>query len=282
MDESARQEALADLLAASRRLVVLTGAGCSTESGIPDYRDAQGAWKRAPPMMYQEFIGSVAARQRYWARACIGWRRFRSVEPGRAHHALAQLERAGRIQHLITQNVDGLHQRAGSRRVIDLHGRIDAVECLQCRGRFARTQIQARLDELNPHWRMLEAAMAPDGDALLDERACRQFQLVDCDRCGGSLKPAVVFFGEAVPPDTVAQAYAALATADALLVVGSSLMVYSGYRFVRAACERGLPVALVNLGATRADAQVSLKIEAPCGQALERLAETLASGATIG
>jgi len=282
MDESARQEALADLLAASRRLVVLTGAGCSTESGIPDYRDAQGAWKRAPPMMYQEFIGSVAARQRYWARACIGWRRFRSVEPGRAHHALAQLERAGRIQHLITQNVDGLHQRAGSRRVIDLHGRIDAVECLQCRGRFARTQIQARLDELNPHRRMLEAAMAPDGDALLDERACRQFQLVDCDRCGGSLKPAVVFFGEAVPPDTVAQAYAALATADALLVVGSSLMVYSGYRFVRAACERGLPVALVNLGATRADAQVSLKIEAPCGQALERLAETLASGATIG
>ena len=282
MDESARQEALADLLAASRRLVVLTGAGCSTESGIPDYRDAQGAWKRAPPMMYQEFIGSVAARQRYWARACIGWRRFRSVEPGRAHHALAQLERAGHIQHLITQNVDGLHQRAGSRRVIDLHGRIDAVECLQCRGRFARTQIQARLDELNPHWRMLEAAMAPDGDALLDERACRQFQLVDCDRCGGSLKPAVVFFGEAVPPDTVAQAYAALATADALLVVGSSLMVYSGYRFVRAACERGLPVALVNLGATRADAQVSLKIEAPCGQALERLAETLASGATIG
>jgi NAD-dependent SIR2 family protein deacetylase len=282
MSESGRQQALVDLLAGSRRLVVLTGAGCSTESGIPDYRDERGAWKRKPPMMYQEFLGSVAARQRYWARACIGWRHFREVAPGRSHHALAQLEHAGRIECLITQNVDGLHQRAGSRRVIDLHGRIDAVDCLQCCGRFQRAQIQARFDELNPDWARLGAAMAPDGDALLDESACREFRLVDCERCGGPLKPAVVFFGEAVPPGSVAHAYAALAVADALLVAGSSLMVYSGYRFVRAACERGLPVALVNLGATRADAQVSLKLEAPCGRALEQLAEALATGAAIG
>ncbi len=279
MAESACQRALADLLAPSRRLVVLTGAGCSTESGIPDYRDARGAWKRAPPMMYQEFVGSLAARQRYWARACIGWRRFRDVSPGRSHAALARLEHGGRIECLITQNVDGLHQRAGSRRVIDLHGRIDTVECLRCQHRTPRAEVQSRLEELNPHWTRLEASMAPDGDALLDAEICCDFRLIDCERCGGPIKPAVVFFGEPVPVDTVAEAHAALARADALLVAGSSLMVYSGYRFVRAACERGLPVAVVNLGATRADALVRLKLEAPCGATLERLADALGTDA---
>jgi len=267
-----RVDALAELLAGSRRLLVLTGAGCSTESGIPDYRDERGAWKRAPPMSYQEFIGSPAARQRYWARGSIGWRRIRGVQPGRSHRALARLEQAGRIDCMITQNVDGLHQRAGSQRVIDLHGRIDAVDCLHCRVAFSREQIQARLDALNPQWAQLQAHMAPDGDAQLDDSWCAQFRLVDCERCQGLLKPAVVFFGEAVPAGTVTQAYAALARADALLVVGSSLMVYSGYRFVRAACERGLPVAMVNRGATRADGQVPLKIEAACADVLEQLA----------
>lgn len=264
-------DALAELLARSRRLVVLTGAGCSTESGIPDYRDERGAWKRPPPMSYQEFIGSPAARRRYWARSAIGWRRIRAVLPGRPHHALARLESAGRIDCVITQNVDGLHQRAGSRRVIDLHGRIDAVHCLHCRGSFPREQIQARLDGLNPQWAQLQASAAPDGDAELDGSLGGEFQLVDCERCRGPLKPAVVFFGEAVPEDTVAQAYAALDRADALLVVGSSLMVYSGYRFVRAACERALPVALVNRGSTRADAQVAFKIEGSCGEVLEQV-----------
>jgi NAD-dependent SIR2 family protein deacetylase len=281
MSPLAPEEALARLLAGSRRLVVLTGAGCSTESGIPDYRDVSGAWKRKPPMMFQEFIASSSARQRYWARACIGWRQFHGVSPGRSHHALARLEQAGRVDCVITQNVDGLHQRAGSRRVIDLHGRIDGVECLRCRAAFTRAEIQARLDALNPRWAEVHAAMGPDGDALLDEDAWQQFRLVDCENCQGALKPAVVFFGEAVPPGTVSAAYAALADADALLVAGSSLMVYSGYRFVRAACERGLPVAVVNLGTTRADAQVSLKVEASCGETLERLAETLASKAAI-
>ena len=281
MSALAPAEALARLLAGSRRLVVLTGAGCSTESGIPDYRDVGGAWKRKPPMMFQEFIGSSSARQRYWARACIGWRQFDSVSPGRSHHALARLEQVGRVDCVITQNVDGLHQRAGSRRVIDLHGRIDGVECLRCRAAFTRAEIQARLNALNPRWAEAHAAMGPDGDALLEEEGWRQFRLVDCVNCQGALKPTVVFFGEAVPAVTVSAAYAALADADALLVAGSSLMVYSGYRFVRAACERGLPVAVVNLGTTRADAQVSLKVEASCGEALERLAETLASNAAI-
>jgi NAD-dependent SIR2 family protein deacetylase len=281
MTTLAPAESLATLLADSRRLVVLTGAGCSTESGIPDYRDVTGAWKRKPPMMFQEFTASSAARQRYWARACIGWRQFHGVAPGRSHRALARLEQAGRVDCVITQNVDGLHQRAGSHRVIDLHGRIDGVECLHCRAVYRRADIQARLDVLNPDWAGVHAAMAPDGDALLEEEGWQQFRLVDCEHCQGALKPTVVFFGEAVPAGTVSAAYAALAAADALLVAGSSLMVYSGYRFVRAACERGLPVAVVNLGTTRADSLVSLKVEASCGEALEHLAETLATSAAI-
>jgi len=276
MAASTRVDTLAELLR-DRRLLVLTGAGCSTESGFPDYRDDRGAWKRPPPMTYQEFIGSVAARQRYWARASIGWRRTRALQPGPAHLALAQLEQSGRVEHLITQNVDGLHHKAGSRCVIDLHGRIDTVHCLHCRGSFAREQIQARLEAVNPHWWQRQASLAPDGDAQLDAAVCLEFKLVDCERCGGALKPAVVFFGEAVPQPIVAQAFEALERAEALLVVGSSLMVYSGYRFVRAACERGLPVGLINRGATRADQQVALKIEAPCGVVLEQLAARIMS-----
>jgi NAD-dependent SIR2 family protein deacetylase len=267
----ARVDTLAELLR-DRRLLVLTGAGCSTESGIPDYRDEHGAWKRPQPMTYQEFIGGTAARQRYWARASIGWRRMRGVLPGRAHRVLAQLERAGHIECLITQNVDGLHQKAGSRRVIDLHGRIDSVHCLHCRESFARESVQARLDALNPQWWQHQARLAPDGDAPLEASLCSEFQLADCERCHGPLKPGVVFFGEAVPPPIVAQAYAAVERAEMMLVIGSSLMVYSGYRFVRAACERGMPVALINRGATRADQQVTVKIEAACGDVLEQLA----------
>jgi NAD-dependent SIR2 family protein deacetylase len=259
-------DSLTELFRHSRHAVVLSGAGCSTESGLPDYRDRDGAWKRTPPMTYQEFLGGLAARQRYWAQSAAGWRQFSGVLPGRAHLALAALERAGRVECVITQNVDGLHQRAGSRMVIDLHGRIDAVECLQCRATFPRERIQAQLEALNP-----------PADSTF-----QVFSLVDCPSCLGPLKPAVVFFGETVPHSTVARAYAALDDADALVVVGSSLMVYSGYRFVRHALERGLPVALVNLGATRADSQVALKIEADCGQVLEQIAAKLATGGTIG
>ncbi len=268
---TASLETLVALVRRSRRLLVLSGAGCSTESGIPDYRDHEGAWKRVQPMTYQEFTGSHAARQRYWARALIGWRQFRGVLPNRAHYALARLEQLGRIHCLITQNVDGLHQHAGSVRVIDLHGRIDTVECLACARAWPREAIQARLEQLNPQWRELEARMAPDGDALLEDVDFGGFELAACENCAGALKPAVVFFGEAVPRERVARAEAAVQAADALLVVGSSLMVYSGYRFVRAAHERGLPLASVNLGRTRADALFSLKIEQPCGTVLEQL-----------
>ncbi len=277
--EAAALETLARIVLRSRRLVVLTGAGCSTESGIPDYRDEAGAWKRKPPMAYQEFMASHAARQRYWARAAIGWRALRAVGPNRAHHVLARLERAGRIPCLITQNVDGLHQRAGSRQVVDLHGRIDAVECLRCARTWPREDIQTRLEQLNPQWDGLDARMAPDGDARLEHVDFTSFELVDCEDCAGLLKPAVVFFGESVPRDRVLRAQAAVQAADAMLVVGSSLMVYSGYRFVRTAHELGLPLASVNLGRSRADALFSLKIESSCGSVLERLeARIVASG----
>ncbi len=260
------------MVAGSRRCVVLTGAGVSTESGIPDYRDRSGAWKRTPPMTYQEFTGSHAARQRYWARALIGWRLFYDVEPNRAHHALARLEKGGVVQTLITQNVDGLHERAGSRNVIDLHGRIDLVECLDCKRTAPRERMQAELAQRNPDWAALHAEMAPDGDALLDRVDFAAFDVPICEHCGGALKPAVVFFGENVPQSTVARAYDAVRTADLLLVAGSSLMVMSGHRFVREARELGIPIGVINIGRTRADGSVDVKVEASCGDALQRLA----------
>jgi NAD-dependent SIR2 family protein deacetylase len=269
-------DAVLELIARATRLVVLSGAGCSTESGIPDYRDEHGNWKRTPPMQYQQFIGSVAARQRYWARALAGWQAFRDVSPNRAHQVLARLEQSGRLDTLLTQNVDGLHQRAGSRNVIDLHGRIDAVECLQCARHWPRARVQQQLEQRNPHWVTRASSIAPDGDALMAETDFSSFCLVDCEHCEGMLKPAVVFFGESVPEERVRRAFAAVEGADALLVVGSSLMVFSGYRFVRSACERGIPVAIINLGRTRADAEVPIKIEAPCAVVLEDIERRLA------
>jgi NAD-dependent SIR2 family protein deacetylase len=263
---------LCGMLASSHRCVVLTGAGVSTESGIPDYRDRNGAWKRTPPMQYQEFIGSHAARQRYWARALLGWQQFRHVEPNRAHHALTTLQQAGVMHTIVTQNVDGLHQRAGSHDVIDLHGRIDLVECLQCRRSSPRAQLQQQLAELNPQWTSLTAEMAPDGDALLEQADFTSFVIPPCQHCAGALKPAVVFFGEPVPKPLVESAYQAVRNADLLLVAGSSLMVMSGFRFVREARALNIPVAIINLGRTRADDDVNIKVELSCGQALQQLA----------
>jgi NAD-dependent SIR2 family protein deacetylase len=271
---------LVDFLARRRRLVALTGAGVSTESGIPDYRDAGGAWKRPEPMRYQVFVGSIAARQRYWGRALLGWRMFATVEPNAAHRAFARLEQLGRVGALITQNVDGLHQRAGSRRVIDLHGRIDAVECLDCRRALPRAEFQATLEHTNPAWSTQAAMIAPDGDAVLDEAAFEEFRVPDCGSCGGIVKPAVVFFGESVPRSRVTEAMAALDVADGLLIAGTSLMVYSGYRFLRAAKERSMTVALVNLGRTRGDDEVDLRVTGACGTvlpaAIEQLADAIA------
>lgn len=269
-------DALARFVERHPRLFVLTGAGCSTDSGIPDYRDADGAWKHRQPMYYQEFVGSESARRRYWARSVIGWERVARARPNAAHRALARLERLGFARTLVTQNVDGLHQRAGSRAVVDLHGRLDAVECLDCGARTSRAALQERLRTLNPGWVETSAPAAPDGDANL-ERDPGAFRVPPCASCGGMLKPAVVFFGECVPSERVARAQAALAACDALLVVGSSLMVYSGYRFCRAASERRMPIAAINLGRTRADGELALKAHASCTQILPALAARLAS-----
>ncbi|HZH44315.1 MAG TPA: NAD-dependent protein deacetylase [Lysobacter sp.] len=260
---------LADWLARYRRVFVLTGAGCSTGSGIPDYRDADGGWKRRPPITYQAFVGDPLARARYWARSFVGWPGFAAARPNAAHHALAELERRGRLSLLLTQNVDRLHQRAGSVQAIDLHGRLDEVACLDCSGREPRDAVQARLAADNPDWQGLHARRAPDGDADLDGVDFARFRAPNCSRCGGLLKPDVVFFGENVPRARVAAAQAALDASDAMLVVGSSLMVYSGFRFARAAHAAGLPLAILTRGVTRADALASLKLHAECGATLE-------------
>lgn len=270
-------DALEDFVRRHPRLFVITGAGCSTESGIPDYRDANGDWKRPSPVTYQAFMGEEATRRRYWARSLVGWRTIGQAHPGPAHVALARLEAQGRIGLLLTQNVDGLHQAGGSQRVVDLHGRIDTVRCMACGHRSPRAALQERLLALNPGWAALEASAAPDGDADLDGRDFSGFEVPTCPLCGGLLKPDVVFFGESVPPERVAAAREALAAADAVLVAGSSLMVYSGFRFVQAAATAGQAVAAVNLGRTRADELLTLKAALPVGAALSALAERLAA-----
>jgi len=250
------------------RLFILTGAGCSTESGIPDYRDADGGWKRAAPIMYEAFMGEPAARQRYWARSLVGWQRLRAAQPNAAHHALARLQHQDRVTQLVTQNVDRLHQAAGSPEVIDLHGRIDQVRCMSCQRRQSRDDLQADLFKLNPAWADVDAPQAPDGDADVEHHDFARFQVPPCQQCGGVLKPDVVFFGEHVPPDRVQRSMSQLLQADAMLVIGSSLMVYSGYRFAQAAAQAGKPIAAVNLGRTRADALLALKVTQSCSAAL--------------
>jgi NAD-dependent SIR2 family protein deacetylase len=265
---STDSSALSDFVATHRRLFVLTGAGCSTASGIPDYRDAAGGWKRPPPVTYQDFTGDPATRQRYWARSLVGWRYFGKARPNPAHHALARLEHQGKVTLLLTQNVDRLHQAASSENVVDLHGRLDLVRCLVCEERLSRADFQDELLRLNPEWADLDATDAPDGDADLEGQDFSRFQVPPCPYCAGLLKPDVVFFGENVPRGRVDAGMQALQEADAMLVIGSSLMVYSGYRFAHAAARAGKPIAAVNMGHTRADPLLSLKIEQPCAEAL--------------
>lgn len=251
-----------------RRVFVLTGAGCSTESGIPDYRDADGGWKRVPPVTFQAFTGEPATRRRYWARSLVGWPRIGRALPNGAHHALARLEARGQCTLLLTQNVDRLHQAAGSRAVIDLHGRLDQVRCLQCGALSMRADLQQRLIDDNPAWAALTAVSAPDGDADLEGLDFDAFRVPACEECSGMLKPDVVFFGESVPRARVDEAMARLAASDAMLVVGSSLMVYSGFRFVQAAARAGTPIAAINLGRTRGDGLLQFRISASCTEAL--------------
>lgn len=259
---------LPDFVDRHRRLFVLTGAGCSTNSGIPDYRDADGNWKRQQPVTYQAFMRDEPTRKRYWARSMVGWRHFGKAVPNDAHHALARLEAAGRTELTVTQNVDRLHQAAGSERVIDLHGRLDIVRCMDCGQKTSRQELQHRLADQNAGWLDRDGASAPDGDADLDGYDYATFAVPACAECGGILKPDVVFFGETVPRDWVDTATERLKAADGMLVVGTSLMVYSGFRFVRMAAGAGLPIAAVNLGRTRADEMLTLKVEESCEKAL--------------
>lgn len=260
---------LARFLDASNPVTVLTGAGVSTASGIPEYRDRNGDWKHAKPVQFEDFMNRPDVRRRYWARSFAGWDRMHRADPNAAHDALALLQRAGRVDTLITQNVDGLHRRAGNDNVIDLHGRLDTVVCMQCARRSDRADWQARLVDANVRWHARVAEIRPDGDAEL-RGSDDDFSVPDCEVCGGIVKPDVVFFGESVPKQRVAEAQDAVLRSAALLIVGSSLMVFSGFRFARLAAESGKPIAIVNQGRTRADDLAALIIDGDCGAVLSR------------
>ncbi|SDP14282.1 NAD-dependent protein deacetylase, SIR2 family [Nakamurella panacisegetis] len=263
--------ATVDLLAGGS-VVALTGAGLSTDSGIPDYR-GPGAPVRTP-MTIAEFKSGPVAQQRYWARSHLGWRRMGTAVPNAGHRAFAALENAGHLSELITQNVDGLHQQAGSRSVVDLHGRVDEVICLNCGQITPRLELHRRLDEGNPEFGAdLDLVSAPDGDVEFDDT--NDFRVAACVRCSGALKPNVVFFGDSVPKPVVQHCFSAVDDAKALLVAGSSLSVMSGLRFVRHAYRRGIPVVIINRGPTRGDGLATWRIDAGCSPALSRLAAEL-------
>jgi NAD-dependent SIR2 family protein deacetylase len=262
---------LAGLVAAGE-VLVLSGAGLSTESGIPDYRGPTGLSRRAEPMTYQVFTASAAARRRYWARSHQGWRHVARARPNAGHHAVAELQRHGLLAGIITQNVDGLHQAAAARQVIELHGSLDRVVCLACGERTSREVLDRRLRAANPGWAADAGAINPDGDAVIADEQADRFQIADCESCAGLLKPDVVFFGENVPRPRVQECYALTERSAALLVLGSSLTVMSGYRFVRHAARLGIPVAIINQGTTRGDAVGSLVLDAPLGATLTALA----------
>ncbi|MCB1662904.1 MAG: NAD-dependent protein deacetylase [Pseudomonadales bacterium] len=259
------------------KLFIISGAGISTDSGIPDYRDRDAAWKRNPPVMHQAFIESESVRKRYWARSLLGWRFFQKAKPNASHMALYELEVAGYVQQLVTQNVDGLHQQAGSTRVIDLHGRIDTVCCLGCGNDTPRTELQIRLEQENPSYTALAAAIAPDGDADLNESDFKDFMIPCCDLCGGVYMPKVVFYGGSVPKERIDLAYSHLHQSDALLVLGSSLMVYSAYQFCRYATQKQMPVLAINQGKTRHDGNFDIKLDGDCSSALVQMVSALAS-----
>ncbi|MDX1517743.1 MAG: NAD-dependent protein deacetylase [Woeseiaceae bacterium] len=272
-------EQLAEFLRRSGTVAVLTGAGVSSASGIPEYRDRDGNWKHAKPVQFADFRASAAVRRRYWARSFAGWNRILKAMPNDAHRALARLEQLGICAHLVTQNVDGLHQRAGHSRVTDLHGRLDAVSCLQCGQRVDRERWQSGLASANPDWDDRVAAIKPDGDVELVAGDEQRFVVPPCGECGGIMKPDVVFFGESVPRERVDTVTGAIRNAGALLIVGSSLMVFSGFRFARLALETGKPIAIVNEGRTRADDMATLKIEADCGATLQDALQCIGTGA---
>lgn len=261
-------EWLADFIHRHPRLMILTGAGVSTDSGIPDYRDGEGAWKRKQPVQHQDFMKSHETRQRYWGRSLIGWPVIRNATPNLSHYHIAELELRNHTSLVVTQNVDRLHQKAGTHGVNDLHGRADEVLCMSCGYRCPRDEVHDRCADINPQFRQFRADTAPDGDADLDVDFA-EFQVANCPACEGILKPDVVFFGDFVPRQRVDSAMAALKASDGLLVVGSSLMVYSGFRFCRYASELGKSIATLNLGRTRAEGLADLKLNARIGETLK-------------
>lgn len=256
-------------------VVVISGAGLSAASGIPAYRDHDGHWQHPPPVQHRDFIEQAPTRQRYWARSFVGWPRMAQARPNGGHRALAALEASGGVSAVITQNVDGLHQRSGSQSVLELHGSIHQVCCLACRTRFSRAEVQDWLHLANPQFDLdahARAGAAPDGDAHVEEVRYTRFQVPACPACAGLLKPDVVFFGDNVPRERVAAAQETITRARAVLVVGSSLMVYSGYRFVDQAHRLGRPIVAINQGITRADALLTAKVTSDCASVLADLA----------
>lgn len=271
---SPRTGTLEDLrrLIEGRRVVVLTGAGLSTRSGIPDYRGPETRRRARQPVRFAEYVASEAKRSRYWARSAVGWTRFSRAEPNVAHRALTTLEERGVVSAILTQNVDRLHHRAGGRRIVELHGALEETRCLGCGRVESRHDVQRRIVAENPGFAPETIALAPDGDVDLPDDAIVGFVAPTCTHCSGTLKPNVVFFGESVPRATLDAALAAFDEADVLLVVGSSLAVFSGHRFARRAIERGMPIAIVNLGECRADPLATLRLEADCTDVLPALA----------
>ncbi|MDT0615693.1 NAD-dependent protein deacetylase [Streptomyces lancefieldiae] len=267
-------EPVADALRATG-VLVLSGAGLSTESGIPDYRGEGGSLSRHTPMTYQDFTGDARARRRYWARSHLGWRTFGRARPNAGHRAVAAFGRHGLLSGVITQNVDGLHQAAGSKEVVELHGSLDRVVCLSCGAFSPRRELARRLEEANPGFEPVAAGINPDGDADLTDAQVGDFRVVPCSVCGGILKPDVVFFGEAVPPARVEHCRTLVREATALLVLGSSLTVMSGLRFVRQAAQDGKPVLIVNRDATRGDRHALTRVALPLGAALTTVADRL-------
>jgi len=270
-----------NIISKGTKVVVLSGAGCSTASGLGDYRDKQGLWKRAQPITGHTFCTDSAARHRYWARSAVGWPAFEQSVPNPAHHALARLETSGIVRNLITQNVDELHQRAGHRSVIDLHGVLSSVSCITCALQQSRQQFQRQLLADNPWLSTLHVESAPDGDADLDTddamlKLLNTIRIPSCPDCGDLVKPDVVFFGENVPRKRVALAMQQLREADVLLVAGSSLMGYSGFRFCRDAQQRNQPIVIFNQGVTRADDIATLRVSGDCGELLTALAQHFA------
>ncbi|MGB1158700.1 MAG: NAD-dependent protein deacetylase [Porticoccaceae bacterium] len=266
-----------DKLVNSKKWLVLTGAGISAQSGVPTYRDKNGVWQRKPPVTHQQFMQDHQARQRFWSRNMVGWRFMSQAKPNHAHRALAELEKCNALDHVVTQNVDGLHQQAGSLKVTDLHGRIDRVSCMACGTSQSRKTLQNWLEQNNPDYVQLSGHLGPDGDAEIDDLDYSNLMVPPCEKCGGILKPDAVFYGDSVPKQRLAKVEELMQEAEGLVVIGSSLTVFSGYRFCLWAQQQDKPIVILNEGQTRADPMATINYRGPCSPALQLWQQTVES-----